>query len=51
MDRNKKTISATEKKGKPVTNYVVCESYKGIKSLSAIFKDIILSDLNKKIVG
>jgi len=33
------------------TKFIVNESYKGVKSLSAIFKDIILSEMNKKIVG
>ena len=33
MEEQKENISATEKTNKPTTNYIVCETFDGTKSL------------------
>jgi len=49
---NKTTNGKLNKKLNTVkTTFIINESFKGVKSLSAIFKDIVLSELQKKDVG
>jgi len=44
MNGNKKLISATENKGKPVTNYIVTNTFVGTKNLTELLSRLVIRE-------
>ena len=47
MDENKKTISATGEKDKPITNFIVKNIFVGKKNLTEILTRLVIKETKK----